>query len=105
MTVKLPQSLKRKIMKYPAFYRKVWLACADIPEGKTLTYGQLAARIGHPRAARAVGSALAKNPFAPVIPCHRVIRKDGKMGGYSGPGGVKRKKMLLEKEKKCGRGG
>ena len=90
--------IKRPIKAYPLFYQKVWLACARIPAGKTMTYKQLAAAAGYPGAARAVGTALSHNPFAPVIPCHRVICSDGAMGGYSGPGGVTRKKQLLERE-------
>jgi O-6-methylguanine DNA methyltransferase len=106
MFAKLPRSIIKRMKQYPEFSRKVWCACADIPEGETLTYGELARKIGHPGAARAVGTALAKNPFAPVVPCHRVIRSDGGMGGYSGPGGVETKRKLLEKEKKkCRPGG
>ncbi len=83
---------------YPKFYQKVWTECANIPRGTTISYSELARRIGSPRAARAVGLALARNPFAPEIPCHRVIRADGKMGGYSGPCGVARKIELLKAE-------
>lgn len=86
--------------KYTVFCRKVWLACLRIPEGETRSYKWLAVRIGRPGAARAVGVALGKNPFAPLVPCHRVIRADGKPGGYSGPGGLKSKLSLLKKEKK-----
>ncbi|MHB9154417.1 MAG: methylated-DNA--[protein]-cysteine S-methyltransferase [Endomicrobiales bacterium] len=100
MSADIPLSIMRKMTKYPAFYRKVWEACARIPAGKTLSYGELAALIGHPKAARAVGQALARNPFAPVIPCHRVIRSDGKMGGYSAPGGIRKKLRMLAKERK-----
>ena len=74
------------------------MECLKIPPGRTVTYSDIAKRIGKPFAQRAVGNALAKNPFAPVIPCHRVIRKDGKPGGYSGRGGVKQKLALLKKE-------
>ncbi|MBI4057003.1 MAG: MGMT family protein [Elusimicrobia bacterium] len=84
--------------KYPAFYQKVWKACAQIPKGETRTYGWIARKIGNPKAARAVGGALGRNPFAPTIPCHRVIRSDGHLGGYSGPGGLIRKKKLLLSE-------
>ena len=90
--------IKTGIQKYPKFYQKVWLECVKIPAGKTSTYGDLAKKIGHPGAARAVGQALAKNPFAPAIPCHRVIRSDGKMGGYSAPGGIIKKRSMLEQE-------
>lgn len=85
---------------YPVFYRKVWMACARIPAGRTMTYGELARKIGHPGAARAVGQALARNPFAPTVPCHRVIGADGSMTGFSAPGGVQAKRRMLEKEKK-----
>lgn len=85
--------------KYSPFLQAVWAACADIPAGSTRTYGDIARTIGCPGAARAVGRALAANPFAPVIPCHRVVRSDGTLGGYSGPGGLARKKELLRKEK------
>ena len=82
------------------FQRSVLLACAKIPRGQTRTYSQLARQIGKPKAARAVANALAANPLAPTIPCHRVIRSDGKLGGYSGKGGMKTKRRLLEKEMK-----
>ena len=90
--------LREKMSKYSPFYQAVWKACAEIPAGETRTYGWIAKRIGKPGAARAVGRALGANPFAPVIPCHRVIREDGAMGGYSGEGGVETKRRLLEKE-------
>jgi methylated-DNA-[protein]-cysteine S-methyltransferase len=70
--------------------------------GETLTYGELAARAGRPRAARAAGSACAKNPFAPQIPCHRVVKADGGLGNYSGPGGVETKRSLLDREAALG---
>lgn len=100
MSNKLSRIILQKIKRYPPFYQKVWLACSLIPVGKTRTYGEIARIIGHPGASRAVGSALARNPFAPAVPCHRVIRKDGKLGGYSGPGGLKRKCDLLRREGK-----
>jgi len=98
--MKKPANLKKilkEIKKYPEFYQKVWLACLEIPEGQTRTYKWIAEKIGHPKAYRAVGNALSKNPFAPVIPCHRVIREDGKLGGYTD--GIKKKLELLKKEK------
>jgi O-6-methylguanine DNA methyltransferase len=100
MSAKLPKKILSEMHKYPLFYQKVWRACAEIPAGKTMTYGELARKIGAPGAARAVGQALGKNPFAPVVPCHRVIRADGSMGGYSGPGGVRTKIRMLKKEAK-----
>ena len=95
---KLPNHVLESMKNYPCFYKKVWLTCSKIPKGKTMTYGELAKIIGSPKAARAVGSALGKNPFAPIVPCHRVIRSDGKLGGYSGIGGVKKKIEMLRKE-------
>jgi len=97
--MKLTASQKAKLEKLTKFQMDVLLACARIPKGQVRTYGQLAKAIGKPRASRAVGSALAINPLAPLIPCHRVIRSDGRLGGYSGRGGIKRKKKMLEKEK------
>jgi methylated-DNA-[protein]-cysteine S-methyltransferase len=92
--------LKIKNSNYPEFYKKVWLKCLKVPKGKTISYSELAKRIGNPKSARAVGNALGKNPFAPEVPCHRVIRKDGKLGGYSGAGGLNKKLRLLQKERK-----
>ncbi|OIO06894.1 MAG: 6-O-methylguanine DNA methyltransferase [Elusimicrobia bacterium CG1_02_63_36] len=83
---------------YPLFYRKVWKACAEIPKGEVRTYGWIAKHIGSPKSARAVGQALGKNPFAPVVPCHRVVGANGKMTGYSGKGGIATKRKLLKKE-------
>ena len=80
------------------FQKIVWNIIANIPKGKVLTYQELAKEIWHPKSFRAVASACAKNPYVPEIPCHRVVRKDGGLGGYSAEGGIKRKKHLLEKE-------
>ena len=79
-----------------AFQMRVWETLRAIPSGSTLTYSQLAARVGAPRAARAVGSACAANPVALVVPCHRVIRHDGSLGGYRW--GLDLKERLLEVE-------
>jgi methylated-DNA-[protein]-cysteine S-methyltransferase len=76
--------------------RDVLTATARIPFGRTSTYGEIARRIGNPRAARAVGNALGSNPIPVVIPCHRVLRAGGQIGGYGG--GVGRKEVLLELE-------
>jgi len=76
--------------------RDVLAATARIPFGRTSTYGEIARRIGHPRAARAVGNALGSNPIPIVIPCHRVLRAGGQLGGYGG--GIDRKELLLELE-------
>lgn len=83
---------------YTEFQRKVWAACSTIPAGETRTYQWIAKKIGKPKAVRAVGAALGKNPNAPQVPCHRVVRSDGKMGGYSGRGGIATKIKLLKKE-------
>ncbi|HEU4996479.1 MAG TPA: bifunctional DNA-binding transcriptional regulator/O6-methylguanine-DNA methyltransferase Ada [Gemmatimonadaceae bacterium] len=79
-----------------AFQRRVWNALQQIPRGTTLSYGQVASRIGQPQAARAVARACATNPVALVIPCHRVVREDGTLGGYRW--GVERKERLLADE-------
>ena len=79
---------------------KVWKYLKTIPKGQTRTYKQVAVAIKEPKAIRAVANAVGKNPYPIVIPCHRVIRTDGKLGGYSGPGGLKLKKKLLNKELK-----
>ena len=82
------------------FQIKVWKEITKIPKGKTKTYKEIAINIGHPNSARAVANACGKNPYVPQIPCHRVIRSDGKLGGYSGKGGVKKKAELLKAEQK-----
>lgn len=84
--------------KYTPFQQKVYRAIMKIPKGQVWTYGQVARKIGKPAAARAVGHALARNQDAPYIPCHRVVGSDGKMVGYSAPGGIKRKLKLLTAE-------
>jgi methylated-DNA-[protein]-cysteine S-methyltransferase len=80
------------------FQKDVLKACRRIPPGRTLTYGQLAEKLGHPRAARAVGNALARNPVPLVVPCHRVVAGGGKFGGFSAEAGVPLKKRLLALE-------
>lgn len=80
------------------FDRKVLQTCRKIPAGEITTYGDLAVRVGHPGAARAVGSALAHNPIPLIIPCHRVLRTDGSLGGFSAPGGLATKQRLLRHE-------
>ena len=80
------------------FQIKVWKAIGNIPKGKTLTYKELAKTIGKPKAARAIANACGKNPYPIKIPCHRVIRSDGSIGGYSGKGGINSKIILLKKE-------
>ncbi len=80
------------------FQRQVLMAALKIPRGSVATYGQIAQRIGRPRAARAVGQALGHNPLPIIIPCHRVLASDGSLGGYSGRDGIKTKARLLELE-------
>ena len=80
------------------FQRTVWKEISKIPIGETRTYKDLAIAIGKPNSSRAVANACGKNPYPVIIPCHRVIRSDGKLGGYSGVGGVKKKKELLKLE-------
>jgi methylated-DNA-[protein]-cysteine S-methyltransferase len=85
-------------LKGTKFQLKVWSYLKKIPKGKTKSYLEVAKAIGKPSAFRAVANAVGKNPFPPKIPCHRVIRSDGSMGGYSGKGGIKKKKILLLSE-------
>ena len=80
------------------FQKDVWEAIDRIPFGETRTYKELASSIGHPKAYRAVANACGKNPNPVSTPCHRVISSDGTIGGYSGKGGIKKKKALLKKE-------
>ena len=80
------------------FQIKVWNYLKTIPKGQVRTYLDIAKAIKRPKAVRAVANAVGKNPYAPNVPCHRVIRSDGGIGGYSGPGGIKTKKKLLKKE-------
>ena len=70
----------------------------NIPKGKVKTYKEVAIGIKMPKSARAVANACGKNPYVPKVPCHRVIRSDGSLGGFSAPGGIKLKKKLLKKE-------
>ncbi|GAB4546581.1 MAG: methylated-DNA--[protein]-cysteine S-methyltransferase [Thermodesulfovibrionia bacterium] len=85
-----------RLLKGTDFEKRVWLSLMDIPYGETRTYKWLAEKIGMPKAARAVGRALAKNPFPIILPCHRVIESDGSIGGYSS--GIDIKRRLLELE-------
>jgi len=82
----------------PAFHRRVYDVARAVPPGRTLTYGDIAERLGDAGAARAVGQALGANPFAPFVPCHRVLGAAGWHGGFSAPGGVdtKRRMLLIE---------
>ena len=84
----------------PEFHQRVYDACAKVRYGKTASYADLAAAVGEPRAARAVGTAMARNRIPIIIPCHRILRSDGGLGGYSGPGGTDFKRDLLEMERR-----
>lgn len=93
-TVDVPVDLSR----LTPFQRKVLQATRKIPRGTVWTYGQVARKVGNPRAARAVGQALARNPVPIIIPCHRVIASDGGLGGYGGGSGLDTKRWLLRLE-------
>ena len=80
-----------------AFQKRVWRELLKVPWGQTLSYSELARRVGEPRAVRAVASACARNPLAMIVPCHRVLRKDGSLGGYFW--GLAKKKRLLDRER------
>ena len=69
-----------------SFQKKVWKEIKKIPYGESRSYKEVALAIGHPQSARAVANACAKNPYAPIVPCHRVVRSDGNLGGYSAKG-------------------
>ena len=86
------------ILNGTKFQIKVWKAISKIPRGQVRTYKELAKLIKKPKASRAVANACGKNPYPIKIPCHRVIRSDGTLGGYSGRGGISTKKNILKKE-------
>jgi methylated-DNA-[protein]-cysteine S-methyltransferase len=95
-------SRRRKVFDIPVetigtpFQQKVWEALRKIPYGTTCSYKDIALKIGHPNAVRAVGTAIGRNPISIMIPCHRVIASDGSLAGFAG--GLDRKKMLLDIE-------
>jgi methylated-DNA-[protein]-cysteine S-methyltransferase len=80
------------------FQINVWEEIKKIPKGSVKTYKEIANILGNPKSARAVANACGRNPYLPIIPCHRVIRSDRYLGGYSGKGGVEKKKELLINE-------
>jgi methylated-DNA-[protein]-cysteine S-methyltransferase len=96
-TVDLPGGLTFDWESVGDFRRKVYQEVSRIPAGGTMSYGEVARRVGHPGAARAVGTAMATNPFAPIVPCHRVVRSDGSLGGYGG--GLPLKERMLANER------
>jgi methylated-DNA-[protein]-cysteine S-methyltransferase len=79
----------------PEFHRRVYAVARAVPPGSTITYGEIATRLGDPTAARAVGQALGRNPFALIVPCHRVLAAGGNAGGFSASGGATTKLRLL----------
>ena len=85
-------------LKGTRFQLKVWKYLKTIPKGQLRTYSQVAKAINKPKSVRAVANAVGKNPYPPKIPCHRVIRSDGSLGGYSGKGGIYTKRKLLKLE-------
>lgn len=94
----MSKSLEIDWSRYTPFQRKVWEVVKTIPRGETRSYKWVAEKVSHPRAVRAVGQALKKNPLPGIIPCHRVIRSDGSLGGFSR--GLKKKRELLRAEGK-----
>ena len=83
------------------FQKAVWEQLRKIPSGQTRTYKEIAVLIGRPNSARAVANACGKNPLPLIIPCHRAIRSDGSLGGYSAQGGTATKRRLLDEEQKA----
>ncbi len=82
----------------PPFHRRAYAAARQIPVGETLSYGEVAARLGEPGAARAVGQAMGRNPYPIIVPCHRVLAAGGRAGGFTAPGGLATKARLLQIE-------
>jgi methylated-DNA-[protein]-cysteine S-methyltransferase len=82
----------------PDFHRRVYEVARTLPPGQTMTYGEIAKKLGAPQESREVGQALGRNPVAIIVPCHRVLGADGKMGGFSANGGVATKRRILEIE-------
>ena len=83
----------------PDFHKRIYEVARTIPPGQTMTYGEIAKRLGVPHESREVGQAMGKNPIAIIMPCHRVLGADGKMGGFSANGGVATKRRMLEIER------
>ncbi|WP_457556293.1 methylated-DNA--[protein]-cysteine S-methyltransferase [Candidatus Pyrohabitans sp.] len=92
----LPQNLRVDISDFTPFERAVMGKLMEVPPGRVVTYGMLASAAGYPGAARAVGRVMAKNPYAVVVPCHRVVRSDLHPGSYAYGTGVKRRLLLAE---------
>ena len=95
---KITKTINKRSCSGTKFQLAVWSEIAKITPGTTKTYSEIASLLGRPKSARAVANACGKNPYPGPIPCHRVIRLDGSLGGYSGCGGTITKRKLLEKE-------
>ena len=88
--------------KLSLFHKAALMKCREIPYGETKSYGYIAEKIGNPKSFRAVGLAMARNPLPIIIPCHRVVRSDGRLGGYGGKhSNVSMKQLFLDIEKSC----
>ena len=85
-----------QIVEGMTFNQKAWALCARVPKGKVTTYAEIARGLGSPLASRAVGNAMNKNPYAPGVPCHRVVGTSGALTGYAG--GLPKKAKMLEQE-------
>ncbi len=92
------QDIELDVTQFTPFQRRVLEQCRRISSGQTLTYAEVARRVGRPGAARAVGNVMASNPFPLIVPCHRVVGSAGRLGGYSGPAGLATKRALLKRE-------
>lgn len=98
-TGRLPKRLPRMDLdEVTGLRRKVYEALTEVPAGETVTYAELARRIGHPGAHRSVGTALSRNPIPVFVPCHRVLRSDGGLGGFTAEAGIELKRRMLELE-------
>ncbi len=95
-SIRTEEDVKRFLSNKTEFERKTLVATFKIPKGKISTYKRIAEKIGRPRAYRAVGNALKKNPLHPIVPCHRVVRSDGRFGGVEKEAETRRE--LIEKE-------
>jgi methylated-DNA-[protein]-cysteine S-methyltransferase len=89
------KDIKVDLSNFTSFTKRIYTALRDVKPGRTVTYGELAKKAGKPNAARAVGSAMAKNPIPLIVPCHRVIRADGRIGEFSAVAGSSLKRLLL----------
>ena len=93
-----PRGIRLDLSGVSPFYRRVYGVLRRIRRGRVLTYAEVARRAGSPGAHRSVGSALARNPLPLLVPCHRVVRSDGSLGGFSAPGGLVLKERMLRHE-------